>query len=175
MEDVLLLPHEYKTLKKLIKRLEADQLNRAKEVVTMNDQSTENFAHDDAPQQVAIENGRVHQAIVEEINHVLNHCKVVKYPILPGRIKLGSRVKYLQDGKSLILDLVGDVIGLGVYTTQGVTVVSYKSPVGMRLMGKKVGDKFSHKVDGKDTEIEIQSVQNYAQKAHYRNWQNLRV
>ena len=73
-----------------------------------------------------------------------------------GIISLGSTVEIDVNGKKMFIFIVPD--GFGGLTVDGdikISIVSERSPMAISIIGKKVGDLSSFKINGKEKKIKI--------------------
>ena len=73
---------------------------------------------------------------ISELEHILQYAKIIKKPKVDGLVRLGSTVKLKNGGKPLEYQIVGTV-----EANPGKGKISDESPIGLALLGKKVGDK----------------------------------
>lgn len=76
------------------------------------------------------------EARIGELEHVLQNVEVIKKPKVDGHVRLGSTVKLKAGGKSAEYRIVGT---MEADPLEG--KISDESPIGLALIGKKVGDK----------------------------------
>lgn len=91
---------------------------------------------------------------VFEIREKLKHAIVIERGAgADGTVRIGSTVTVIVNGKKRALELTGSE-----ETDPGAGKISYKSPVGAALMGKKAGDAVTLSIGGKETIYEIVAV-----------------
>ena len=86
-----------------------------------------------------------------------NHLKVaVIIEANPGAetVQIGSRVTVEKDGKEKIYTILGST-----ETNPTNSVISYSSPLGAALMGRKKGDKIKLNLGGQEREYQILKVE----------------
>lgn len=120
------LKDEYNHLVNVRRKEVAENLRKARELGDV----TENAAYDAARNEQTFLEGRI-----GELEGLLKRAEVVE-GCKVGKIVIGSRVRIHLDGDDHDFHIVG--------TTEadpGNGRISYKSPLGQALMGKKIGDK----------------------------------
>lgn len=107
----------------------------------------ENAAYHDARNAKSYLLGRI-----EQLENAINDAIVVEKKE-GGVIQVGSEVKILFDGKEEVYSLVGpteaDILK---------NKISYQSPLGGKLIGRKVDEEFGYEVKGKKVKIKILKV-----------------
>ncbi len=130
-----LLPHEIPVIKTKLSYLKHHIDEKHALAVEAGEQSTENMMHDDAPQQIAVEEGRVAQAQYDALRKILHEAQVIHYPSKRiKRIQIGHRVEFTVANERKTIDIVGYPIG------EDSKQISPLSPLGKALIGKKIGD-----------------------------------
>lgn len=90
------------------------------------------------------------EARVAEVDHIVKNAQVIKKPKSDGSVRLGSTVKLKSDaGKTQEFQLVGTMEADPLHGK-----ISDESPIGVAVIGKKVGDT----VEIKDTKFKIAEV-----------------
>lgn len=125
-EDFAILELAIGRLKEKIKQLGKDQGEAA-------GQSTENFGHDDACQEAIYQDRRVVVAQLDMMNQIANNAQVIAPTGNECEVCIGSVVK-LNDGRTF---RVGSYRVLAKHSIEN---VSYNSPLGRKLLRKRVGD-----------------------------------
>ncbi|HSW78992.1 MAG TPA: transcription elongation factor GreA [Candidatus Babeliales bacterium] len=105
----------------------ADRIKHARELGDLSE---------NAEYQTAREEQDRLEARISELEHVLLSSKVIKKPKNDGLVRLGSVVRLKDGGKALEYQIVGTI---EANPAEG--KISDESPIGMALLGKKVGDK----------------------------------
>lgn len=72
---------------------------------------------------------------VQEIENILQNVEVIKKPTAGGKVQIGSTVKLKADGSTKQFQVVGTVEADPLNGK-----ISDESPIGLALLGKKVGD-----------------------------------
>lgn len=130
-----LLPHEIPVIKTKLSYLKHYIDEKHTLAVEAGEQSTENMMHDDAPQQIAVEEGRVVQAQYDALRKILHEAEVIHYPSKRiKRIQIGHRVEFIAASERRTIDIVG------YPTAEDSKQISPLSPLGKALIGKRVGD-----------------------------------
>lgn len=78
---------------------------------------------------------------ISELEHVLQYAKIIKKPKSDGQVRLGSKVVLKDGGKPIAYQVVGTI-----EADPSSGKISDESPIGMALLGKKVGDKVELKI-----------------------------
>jgi transcription elongation factor GreA len=73
---------------------------------------------------------------ISELEHVLQNVQIIKKPKSDGQVRLGSIVKLKDGGKPLEYQIVGTM-----EANPAAGKISDESPIGVSLLGRKVGDK----------------------------------
>lgn len=132
-----ILRSEYVRLTHKLAELDAQLQVKAMAAVEAGEQSTENFMHDDAPQQIAVEEGRVIQRLRDDLFNILDEAEIVDSPASIKTAQIGHRVTYQLNGKKCEVDLVGFT-----EAADSVPQTSPNAPLGSVLIGKKPGAEF---------------------------------
>lgn len=90
---------------------------------------------------------------IEQLEHAINDAIVVEKKE-GGAIQLDSKIKILFAGTKEHYQIVppsqADVLN---------NKISYQSPLGKELMGKKVGDVFDYELKGKKVKVEVLEIE----------------
>ena len=89
---------------------------------------------------------------LEELKDTLNSYERFKFPDYNGTVQLGSLVLIEDDNYNEVYYFIGPKTG-GINVDDGdinVTLISYKSPIAQKLIGKYVGDLIEIFVNGKN-------------------------
>ncbi len=127
-EDMAKLEEKIIALNERIKELGEEQAEVAQ-------QSTENFGHDDFPQEAVAEHRKL---VLTQVNH-LNQIRRNAIVYTPGKdmgetVKFGSTLE-LDDGRKI---RIGSFLVLAEHDIQN---ISYKSDFARALIGKRAGDE----------------------------------
>ncbi len=90
---------------------------------------------------------------VKEIEHILQNVEIIKAPRSNGAVKLGSTVELRSSKVKTIFKIVGSV-----EANPGEGKISDESPIGIALLGKKVGDKVEIQLPSSASVYKIQSI-----------------
>ncbi len=90
---------------------------------------------------------------VKEIEHILRNVEVIKAPRSNGAVKLGSTVELKSSRVKTIFKVVGSV-----EANPGEGRISDESPVGIALLGKKVGDAVEIQLPSGASVYKVQSI-----------------
>ena len=136
-KDLFFLKEDFIILRDAVKELEDKIIKLGKEQGIAAAQSTENFGHDDACQEVIYDERRVVISRLNEMRPIFNHAKIIT-PIPPSdKVRFGSIVE-LSNGRTY---QIGSYFILAHHTTKN---ISYNSPLGQKLISKEVGDEVVH-------------------------------
>lgn len=91
---------------------------------------------------------------IAELEHILQNAEVIKKPTGDSKVQLGSKVS-LKDGGSKTKEF--QVVGT-VEADPGAGKISDESPIGIALMGKKVGDEVEIKTPAETTTYKIVDI-----------------
>lgn len=128
-EDILALEEKIRELHARIEELGREQGEVAQ-------QSTENFGHDDFPQEAIFQQRRLVLSRLNDLGNILKNAVVINFKKDTDVIRFGSVVG-LSDGKII---RIGSYL---VFAEYKITNISYASPLGKALIGKKIGDKIT--------------------------------
>jgi len=107
----------------------------------------ENSSYHEARNQKSFLLGRI-----EQLENAINDAIVVEKQA-GGAIQVDSKIKILFDGKEADYHIVApgeaDILK---------NKLSYQSPLGQQLMGKKMGDEFSYEVGNKKMKVKVLEV-----------------
>ncbi len=132
-----LLAHEIKHIQTQLTYLRKLEKTKSIQMVEAGEQSTENYMHDDAPQQIAVEEGRVIQSRIDELRAFLHDAIEVPYPVSNKKIQIGHRVTFTINNQNLSIEIVG------FPSKDASSHVSIESPIGKAFIGKKVDNHFA--------------------------------
>lgn len=89
---------------------------------------------------------------IEQLENAINEAIVVEKQA-GGAVQVDSQIKILFDGKKeeyhIVAPSEADILK---------NKLSYQSPLGQKLMGKKVLDEFSYEINGKKIKVKILTV-----------------
>lgn len=124
---LLKLQDELLHLKTVRRREVAEAIQRAKE----HGDLSENAEYVDAKEEQALVEQRI-----AELEVLLKHVEVIQKEAANGTVAAGTTVTIQWNGETKIYTIVG---ANEADPTQG--LISYESPLGMALVGKRVGDR----------------------------------
>jgi len=90
---------------------------------------------------------------VKEIEHILQNAEIIVAPRSNGAVKLGSTVALKSDKLKAAFKIVGSV-----EANPGEGKVSDESPIGVALLGKKVGEDVEIQLPSGLTVYKVQSI-----------------
>jgi transcription elongation GreA/GreB family factor len=126
-EDLEVLGNRVNELHEEIKDL-------AKEQGEANSQSTENFGHDDACQEAIYQKRTIVLTQLKDLVLILNGAVIIE-PEKQFEIVLFGSIVELNDGRRLRIG------SYAIYAEHPIRTISYNSPLGKRLIGKRRGDE----------------------------------
>ena len=89
---------------------------------------------------------------IEQLENAINEAVIVEKKD-DGKIQLGSNIVILFDGEKEIYSVVAptesDILK---------NKISYESPLGQKLMGKKKGENFIYEINGRKMEVKILEI-----------------
>lgn len=138
-------------LKKELERLETDETRKIAELIRHTasfGDLKENFAYHDAKDKQAFLQGRI-----AEIRGKIKNAIIVEKKA-GDKIQIGSKVKVLSDGEEWELFIVSSDMSDPVNNK-----ISYQSPVGSALLGKKQGDEVKIEIGGNEVKYKILKVE----------------
>ncbi len=111
---------------------------------------SENADYEVAKQDQAFVEGRI-----QDLEAVLRHAKIIENDTSLDEVQVGSRVTVTEDGFSPeTYTIVGPT---EAYPANG--FISHESPVGVSLLGKRVGEKACVQTPGGQIEFTITSIE----------------
>lgn len=125
-EGLKKLKEEYKELTNVKRREVTERISKAREFGDIS----ENSEYDTARDEQSFIEGRI-----LEIEEILKHAKIINERVKHNVVEIGSKVKVEIDGEK---DEFAIVSSVEANPTEG--KISNESPVGMALLGAKVGD-----------------------------------
>ena len=137
-----LLPDEIPVLEKAIEKLKAEERELRIMLREAADQSTENMGHDDAPQESVRLALWTLTSKMDYLRDAYIHHTLLKVPTKrQKRLTFGMKAT-LKGVKTLEVALLGgsDLPLSSGTIHEGISVVTYRSPFGKVLLGKKAGD-----------------------------------
>lgn len=93
------------------------------------------------------------EARISEIEHILQNVELIKAPRSDGKVMLGSKVSLKNDGKTKEFQVVGTVEADPLSGK-----ISDESPIGLALLGKKIGDHVEIKTPAEVTTYKITAI-----------------
>lgn len=150
--DYHLTPEAIQSLKEELARIETrirpkavEELRRTRE---MGDLS-ENFAYSAAKAKL----GGLDMRVLEIKERLKNAISIKRGAAPDGGVRIGASVEVEVNGKKKIYDIVGSQ-----ETDPGAGAISYLSPLGAALMGRKPGETVAIDANGKEVLYKILSV-----------------
>ena len=90
---------------------------------------------------------------IAEIESILQNVEIIKKPSGDSKVQLGSTVKLKNDGKTKEFQVVGTVEADPLNGK-----ISDESPIGVALLGKKVGDAVEIKTPAETSKYKIAEI-----------------
>lgn len=90
---------------------------------------------------------------IKEIEHILQNVEIIEAPRTNGAVKLGSTVGLKSSKVKTTFKIVGSV-----EANPGEGKISDESPIGIALLGKKVGEDVEIKLPSGATVYKVQSI-----------------
>lgn len=112
-----------------------------------------NQYHDNASYEMLVVDIRGDNWRLNQAHKCLNKAVLVDPPTNIDRVRIGTRVKLLKDGKFVIWEIVG----FGE-SNPNEMLIAYNTPIAALIMGKSVGDTVSGVIAGKMTDIEVVEI-----------------
>ncbi len=144
-EAIQELKNELERIEQRIRPKAVEELRRTRE---MGDLS-ENFAYSAAKAKL---NG-LDMRVFEIKERLKNAIPIKRGAAADGSVRIGASVEVEINGKTKIYDIVGSQ-----ETSPGSGAISYLSPLGAALMGRKKGDRVSISANGKTISYTILGV-----------------
>ncbi|MFA6027781.1 MAG: GreA/GreB family elongation factor [Patescibacteria group bacterium] len=90
---------------------------------------------------------------IEELEYQINHAQIIQSPKNIDTVQIGHTVTILANGKEQTFQILGPS-----ETKPLAGIISYKSPLGAALLGKKVNDVAELIIAGKKTNFKIINI-----------------
>ncbi len=90
---------------------------------------------------------------IKEIEHILQNVEIIEAPKSNGAVKLGSTVELKSPKVKTVFKIVGSV-----EANPGEGKISNESPIGVALLGKKVGEDVEIELPAGVTVYKIQAI-----------------
>ena len=138
------LKHELETLMQQRTRI-AERIKQARELGDLSE---------NAEYQTAREEQDKLESRISEVDHVVKNAQIIKKPKSDGQVRLGSTVKLKSaEGKTQEFQVVGTMEADPLNGK-----ISDESPIGVALMGKKVGDNVDLKAGANSTKYKVAEI-----------------
>ena len=138
------LKHELETLMQQRTRI-AERIKQARELGDLSE---------NAEYQTAREEQDKLESRISEVDHVVKNAQIIKKPKSDGQVRLGSTVKLKSaEGKTQEFQVVGTMEADPLNGK-----ISDESPIGVALMGKKVGDNVDLKAGVNSTKYKVAEI-----------------
>jgi transcription elongation factor GreA len=138
-------------LKKELNRLKTDEIRKISELIknaaSFGDLK-ENFAYHDAKDRQAFLQGKI-----SELETKVNNAVIIEKN-QTDKVQVGSKIKVLTNGEEWELSVVGSDM-----SDPANNKISYQSPVGKALMGKKVGEEVKMEINGEEVKYKILEIE----------------
>ncbi|OGZ26822.1 MAG: hypothetical protein A2365_01325 [Candidatus Nealsonbacteria bacterium RIFOXYB1_FULL_40_15] len=138
-------------LKKELQRLKTEETRKIAELIKHTasfGDLKENFAYHDAKDKQAFLQGRI-----AELESKINSAIVVENK-QTGKVQIGSKVKISVNGEEMKLSVVSSDMA-----DPANNKISYQSPVGGALLGKKEGDEVSVEIGGEKVRYKVLKIE----------------
>jgi transcription elongation factor GreA len=122
--------------------------------VTLNDMRSQGDLRENDGYSLAVEENEQNEEEIIRLKELLKKSKVIKNPG-KTKVNVGNTVTISCDGQK---DRVYTIVGED-HANPLENRISYKSPIGEALMGKKVGDKFKLNTPKGEIHCEIKSIE----------------
>ena len=95
------------------------------------------------------------EAEIREMEDILLNCKIIDKPTNEGEVSIGSTVTVYDEefDENLVLQILGST-----ESNPAKGIISNNSPVGSALIGKKIGERVTIKLDSGDITYKIVDV-----------------
>jgi len=111
--------------------------------------------HDNAAfEQLEIEERGLLRTIAD-LKHRISRAKIIQHPRDDRLVQIGSTVvvKFADDGQVQTFTILGSAD-----TNPAAGVISYKSPLGSQLLGKRVGDTVTYSIGSERVTVTIETI-----------------
>lgn len=92
-------------------------------------------------------------ASITKIDYQLNHATVIETPKQKNTVQIGSTVSLMQNGTLKSYHILGSA-----ETNPGKGIISHTSPLGLALLGKKLGERVTITLGTGDVEYEVVEI-----------------
>lgn len=133
-----------KTLDFLKNKIRPIEIKEVKELSTTGDYS-ENAGYQEAKHKLRLTNNKI-----DKIEDLLSRAEIIEIKNNSEDVEIGSTVELECEGKIKKYQILGS---LETNPSQG--CISYNSPLGSALLGKKIGDKIKIKINNYSKEYKI--------------------
>ena len=142
---------ELEKLKKELDYLKTVEVRKVAELIrhaaSYGDLS-ENAAYDEAKERQGFLQGKI-----LELKDRINNAEIIEKK-KTGKVEIGSMVSIFLDGKKERFEIVG-----AGQTDLKENKLSYESPIGKAIFGRKIGDKIKIKIGENETNCEILKIE----------------
>lgn len=131
--EIYLTPDGLTGLQKTLKKLQEEQPRLVKRVAQARDfgDLTENTEYSTAREELAFLKSRI-----EDLEEIISQAKIIKSGRAKKTVTLGTKVTVAGSNQRQVFTVVGEW-----EANPKLKKISYNSPLGKALMGKKVGEK----------------------------------
>jgi transcription elongation factor GreA len=152
-EQISLLTKEgYEKIREEIEYREKEVRSELSE--TLNEMRSQGDLSENDGYSLAVEENEQNEEEISRLKELLKNSKIVKNPG-KNKVTVGNIVTISCDGqKNRVYTIVGEDNANPLENR-----ISYKSPIGEALIGKKVGDKFSLNTPKGEIECQIESIE----------------
>lgn len=149
--DPLMTEEKYRELESELAHLQKIQLPAAKEVSRLAELGdfSENVEY-----QLAKGRLRGINSAILKIQNQLDHAEIIQKNKNNTTVQLGHVVTIESEGKQKTYQILGST-----ETNPGAGIISHTSPLGMTLLGKKVGDTVTMKIANTDKKYTIITIE----------------
>ena len=139
MEEFYFLPPDYEALKGYVAEAEQRKAEALASIGQVIEQTSGTW-HDNPAFDFAQEQSRMWTDEARKRNYVFTMAKVVQPTRQKKKVEIGSKVAYRNDTQGFTDEIIiGSYLNIGPFKGNE-DVISYATPVGIALMGHKVGD-----------------------------------
>jgi transcription elongation GreA/GreB family factor len=136
MTKYYFLEEDFNILRDTVDELHQKIWQLGKDQAEASGQSTENFGHDDAVQEVIFDTRRVVLKQLTNLSHMVDHAQIIKPKGPFDKVVLGAKVK-LSNGKTYMIG------SFQIFADHDFENISYQSPIAQAILGKQEGDEIS--------------------------------
>lgn len=150
-QDPLMTEEKFQALQKQLARLQDSQPQAAKDVARLAEMGdfSENVEYQLAKGRLRSINERILR-----LEYEINHAQIIQPSIQKNRVEIGHTVSIYNGQNQKTFQILGST-----ETNPEKGIISYTSPIGSALLGRKLGEKINIKIGPREVEYTIVDIQ----------------